>query len=63
MKLLIALFLSIRAIYSSLMFELRNNHPRCYVEEFFHHSVAMIKWKIVGLPEDSAKKQSNMMLK
>jgi hypothetical protein len=59
MKTIILTFL-IGAIYSSLMFELRGGQPRCYVEELFEESVAMIKWKLNGLPEDLNRRQGKI---
>jgi hypothetical protein len=56
---IIAFLLCLEAIFSSLVFELKKGRPRCYVEELYDESVAMVKWKLSGLPEDQAKKQSN----
>jgi hypothetical protein len=57
MKLIILAFL-FGFTFSSLTFELKSNHPRCYLEELFNESVAMIKWKIMDLPEDSVQRSS-----
>jgi hypothetical protein len=53
---IIVLLLCIPAILSSLMFEV-NHIPKCYVEELFHDSVAMVKWKITGLPTAETQKK------
>ncbi len=47
----------ISVVFSSLKFQLTTKKPRCYIEELFENSVAMIKWKISNLPEDEEIKK------
>src|SRR5437879_2792902 len=59
-KLLIFFCLS-KPILNTLQFELRTDHQRCYVEELFQGSVAIIKYKIVGLPTDDIVKTASIL--
>ncbi len=57
MKVILPLFI-ISAVFSSLTFNLTNKRPRCYIEELFSDSVAMVKWKLYNLPAEEDKKKS-----
>jgi len=63
MKISIFLIISLlNSILSNLTFQL-NNRARCYIEELFDNSVAMIKWKIRNVPaEDEKKKSINLLI-
>jgi hypothetical protein len=52
----------LQTVNSILQFHITDN-PKCYIEEFVVDSIAVLKWKIVGLPVDPIQHGINLILK